>query len=128
MLAAPNAASSCVVGSEECVLGVSLRCPRGVLVCVLGVSWSVFVLGDSPGDASQRHLFTYLRSVLECVLGLRPRVSEIVFRMCSQGVLECVLGMCPQSALAVSLQPGGVLECVLRLALACPQGAFLGNV
>ena len=42
--------------SSECVPGLSLRSRWGVLVCALGASWSVSVLGDSSGGASQRYL------------------------------------------------------------------------
>ena len=91
-----------------------------------------------------------LRRVLECVLGLHPCVSEIVFRMCSQVVLECVLGMCPQGVLAVSrsvssswpwhvphwssqdvssgcsgVWPLVVLGCVLNW-IVCPQSVYSG--
>ena len=82
--------------------------PLFILGRILNVSWGwlsgccAHFLKTSWDVSSVSWNVSWVRSVLECVLGLCPCVSEIVLRMCSQGVLECVLGMCPQSVLAVS--------------------------
>ena len=85
---------------SECVLGVSMRCPRGVLVCVLGASWSASVLVDSSGDASKRYL--------QRVFGMSWNVSlgcVLVFRKLSSGcVLRVSWSVSSGRVLRVSLQ------------------------
>ena len=108
--------------------------PLLILGRILNVSWGwlsgccAHFLRKSWDVSSVSWNVSRLRSVLECVLWLCPCVSEIVLKMCSQGVLECVLGTCPQSVLAVSARVSSSLTCThSRVVTGCVLGV-LGSV